>query len=78
MKLEGGRDDGISMNEHLPSRFARHQAHEMFYSVIWSTDDVVVNRGGRPIDLAEKKESWLAKLGSWTGKSTCLETFADC
>ena len=37
----------------------------MFYSVIWSTDDIGVNRGG-PIDLAEKKESWLAKLGSWT------------
>jgi len=53
------------MNEHLPSRFTRHQAHEMFYSVIWSTDDTVVKRGA-PIDLAEKKESWLAKLGSWT------------
>lgn len=66
MKLEGGRQDGaVSMGDELPSRFARHQAHEMFYSVIWSTDDVVANRNG-PIDLAEKKESWLAKLGSWT------------
>ena len=66
MKLEGARsEDAISVGEQLPSRFARHHAHEMFYSVIWSTDDVVVNRSG-PIDIAEKKESWLAKLGSWT------------
>ena len=66
LKLEGGASDGIaSIGEHLPKKFERHRAHEMFYSVIWSTDDIGVSRGG-PIDLAEKKESWLAKLGSWT------------
>jgi len=45
-------------------KLARHQAHEMFYSVIWSTDEVGVSRGAQ-IDLSEKQESWLAKLGSW-------------
>lgn len=66
MKLEGTRSEAaMTMGEQLPSRFARHQAQEMFYSVIWSTDDRIVNRGSQ-IDLAVKKESWLAKLGSWT------------
>lgn len=65
MKLESGRQEDMAMGNELPSRFSRHQAHEMFYSVIWSTDDAAANRNG-PIDLAEKKESWLAKLGSWT------------
>ena len=55
----------LSMENGLPSKFARHKAQEMFYSVLWSTEDAVANRNG-PIDLAEKKESWLAKLGSWT------------
>lgn len=73
LKLEGGASDSIAISgEHPPKKFARHQAHEMFYSVIWSTDDISVNRGG-PIDLAEKKESWLAKLGSWTEALTVYE-----
>lgn len=66
MQLEGGRQDGVlPMDNGLPSKFARHKPHEMFYSVIWSTEDAGTSRNG-PIDLAEKKESWLAKLGSWT------------
>lgn len=63
MRLEGGMPDGrISMGEQFPNKFARHQAHEMFYSVIWSTEDIVTDDR---VDLAAKKESWLAKLGSW-------------
>ncbi|CAB9503979.1 protein kinase mTOR [Seminavis robusta] len=64
MKFEGGRPGTTSPSDEFPTRIARHQSHGMFYSVIWSTDDVVVNNGEH-VDLAER-ESWLAKLGSWT------------
>jgi FAT domain len=64
MNFKGGRSaSAMPIGAELPSRLARQQADGMFYSVIWSTDDVVVNNGDH-IDLAER-ESWLAKLGSW-------------
>lgn len=37
----------------------------MLYSVVWSTEDQNVN-DLVSLDLAENKELWLAKLGSWT------------
>lgn len=37
----------------------------MFYSVIWSTENRLASTDG-PIDLKNKQELWLAKLGSWT------------
>jgi FKBP12-rapamycin complex-associated protein len=50
----------------LSASFARHhQLHEMLYSVVWSTEDQNVNEVVS-VDLAENKELWLAKLGSWT------------
>jgi hypothetical protein len=50
----------------LSASFARHhQLHEMLYSVVWSTEDQNVNELVSA-DLAENKELWLAKLGSWT------------
>jgi len=41
-----------------------HQTHEMFYSVIWDTEDKRIF--DTPSDLAAKQELWLAKLGSWS------------
>lgn len=37
----------------------------MFYSVIWNTDERVVDKSG-PIDLSSREELWLAKLGAWS------------
>ena len=49
----------------LSSKFSKHQAYEMFYSVIWSTEDRPIAKDG-PTDLTSKQELWLAKLGSWS------------
>jgi hypothetical protein len=50
--------------EHTP-KIWKQQAYEMFYSVIWNTEDRVgISR--IPIDLLAREELWLAKLGSWT------------
>jgi tetratricopeptide (TPR) repeat protein len=67
MRLEDRRLEGdASVGPHLSAQFARHhQAQEMFYSVVCSTEDDGVNRVGT-LNLTEKKELWLAKLGSWT------------
>ena len=43
----------------------QHNAHEMFYSVVWTTEDRR-NDYTNSLDLAENRERWLAKLGSWT------------
>ena len=56
----------MPVGSHLSASFARHhQLHEMLYSVVWSTEDQNVNELVS-VDLAENKELWLAKLGSWT------------
>lgn len=61
MGLEGDGPGGPNPS----AQFSRnHQAHETFYSVVWSTEDPANNVG--TLDLAENKEFWLAKLGSWT------------
>lgn len=67
MRLEDFRDDGnMSEKPHLSPTFARnHQSREMFYSVVWSTEDRSMNKM-ETLDLAENQEQWLAKLGSWT------------
>jgi hypothetical protein len=44
---------------------SRHQTHELFYSVIWNTEDKPVAKSG-PVDLSAREELWLAKLGAWT------------
>lgn len=67
MRLEDRRlEAGAQAGRHLSPSFARHhQAHEMFYSVVWSTEDRN-KKEMQMVDLAENKELWLAKLGSWT------------
>ena len=61
MSLEGDGQGGTNPS----AQFSRHhQPHETFYSVVWSTEDHPYKVG--TLDLAENKEFWLAKLGSWT------------
>jgi hypothetical protein len=55
----------VSMGEELSTKFGRHQAYEMCYSVIWDNEEKAAAKN-RPFDLSAKGESWLAKLGSWT------------
>lgn len=43
----------------------KYNDHEMFYSVIWSTDDSNTRSRGL-VDIAPREEFWLAKLGAWT------------
>ena len=67
MKFEEQQlDDDRTVATESTAGFPRqHSPHEMFYSIVWSTED----RGDESInylDLAENKERWLAKLGSWT------------
>jgi hypothetical protein len=63
MRLEDG---GVSPRPQISPDFGRpQQAHEMFYSVVWSTEDNNIG-AVETLDLAENKELWLAKLGSWT------------
>lgn len=51
--------------EERSSKVTNHQAYDMFYGVIWSTEDIDLSRSA-PIDLSAREELWLAKLGSWT------------
>jgi hypothetical protein len=55
----------VSMGEELSTKFGRHQAYEMCYSVIWDNEEKAAAKD-KPFDLMAKGESWLAKLGSWT------------
>lgn len=56
--------NNIPMGDDLSTKFSRHYVREMFYSVIWSTDDRAVTQS-EPVDLGATEELWLAKLGSW-------------
>lgn len=49
----------------LSSKILKHQAYDMFYSVMWSTEGAPCSQGGA-VDLISKQELWLAKLGSWS------------
>ena len=60
MKLETATGPSIS-----PAIVKQHQTREMFYSVVWSTEDRNMNEV-ETVDLAENKELWLSKLGAWT------------
>jgi tetratricopeptide (TPR) repeat protein len=63
MRLEQDRRTG---NHDFSSDLVRqHQTTEMYYSVVWSTQGVSAAQLNG-LDLAENKELWLAKLGSWT------------
>ncbi|KAG7341979.1 phosphatidylinositol 3- and 4-kinase [Nitzschia inconspicua] len=58
-------DDDATVGTESTAGIQRQTPHEMYYSVVWSTKD----RSGDKMDslnLAENKERWLAKLGSWS------------
>ena len=56
-------NDGVDDDRSLD--VLKYNDHEMFYSVIWSTDDVN-NWSNGLVDIAPREELWLAKLGAWT------------
>ena len=59
-------NDDMSIGTFTSTGFPRQQnPHEMFYSVVWTTEDRRDDYTNS-LDLAENKERWLAKLGSWT------------
>ena len=60
------------MEEELSPKFAGYQANKMCYSVIWGTEERSVPKLGS-VDLTNKQELWLAKLGSWTEALTVYE-----
>ena len=57
--------DKMPAGGELSSKFSRHHACDMCYSVLWSTEKREQHRV-QPIDLTANSELWLAKLGSWT------------
>jgi hypothetical protein len=63
MRLE--EDRRIDNNDLSSDLVRQHQTTEMYYSVVWSTESFNVTQMDG-LDLAENKELWLAKLGSWT------------
>lgn len=54
-----------TLEKDLSTRFSRHQASDMFYSVIWNTEERQQPRA-EAVDVTAKEELWLARLGSWT------------
>lgn len=59
-------NDDMSIGTLTSTGFPRQQnPHEMFYSVVWTTEDRRDDYANS-LDLADNKERWLAKLGSWT------------
>lgn len=67
LERQGGQswDFGGSVQHQLPSRFFRHQAQDMAYSVMASADEIAAVGGGSWAGV-QMQESWLAKLGSWS------------
>lgn len=67
MQLDEDRrfEEASSESQQFSSDFVKHhQATEMYYGVVSGTEDRESN--GMGINLAENKELWLAKLGSWS------------
>ena len=59
-------NDDMSIGTFTSTGFPRQQnSHDMFYSVVWTTEDRR-DDSANTLDLADNKERWLAKLGSWT------------
>jgi hypothetical protein len=62
----GGDEDTTRVVEELSTKFTRHHALDMCYSVVWDTQDQVQLEERNSPDLSAQQELWLAKLGSWT------------
>ena len=54
----------VQIGDELSTKFARHHAYEMCYSVMWNQEGAHQTQLG-PGDITAKQELWLAKLGSW-------------
>jgi tetratricopeptide (TPR) repeat protein len=75
MRLEEDRGLDGDFRPHVSPEVVRtHQTHEMLYGVVRSTEDGNNMNDMETLDLAENKELWLAKLGSWT---EALEVYED-
>jgi serine/threonine-protein kinase mTOR len=59
-------------NDAQSSSISANQANEMFYSIIWSTEDRDFSKNNS-LDISSKEEIWLAKLGSWTAALAVYE-----
>lgn len=67
-------DDDVTVATQSTAEFQRQQSsHEMHYSVVWSTEDLSCDKLDT-LNIAENKERWLTKLGSW---SDALQVYED-
>jgi FAT domain len=57
--------DRFQVGRDSSSEISKHQGYDMYYSVIWNTQDRT-GSGGKFVDLSTREELWLAKLGAWT------------
>jgi len=73
-ELDSPDSDSEEVGEDRLTEVYKHQAFEMFYSVIWNTDERIVDKSG-PVDLAAREELWLAKLGA--GRTEALAVYQD-
>lgn len=55
----------VSEVEEQLSNIHSHQSNDMYYSIIWNTDDRDLSKS-KHVDVSAREELWLAKLGSWT------------
>jgi FAT domain len=58
-------NDNDAIDDERSLEVLKYNDQEMFYSVIWSTDDNNAMSSGL-VDIAPREELWLAKLGAWT------------
>ena len=58
-------NDNDTIDEDRSHDVLKYNDHDMFFGVIWSTDDSNTRSSGL-VDIAPREELWLAKLGSWT------------
>ena len=57
--------DMETVGEDRLTEMYKHQACDMYYSVIWNADERATHKSG-PVDLTAREELWLAKLGAWS------------
>mmetsp|Transcript_21493 Transcript_21493/g.52973 ORF Transcript_21493/g.52973 Transcript_21493/m.52973 type:complete len:3171 (+) Transcript_21493:99-9611(+) len=74
MAFEDKRFNSDQVRHEISSRLGTdHGKHEMYYGVVWSAEDHSASNT-ETLNLAENRELWLAKLGSW---SDALEVYEE-